>query len=126
MDYLFTRESKYPGENFEPGDKLKEDYPPLQILVVGAGGLGCEILKNLAVCGVKNIFVVDLDTIELSNLNRQFLFRQKDIGRFKAEVASEFIKRKYPDVNIKASCKKIEYFSNEFFRKISYNYRRIG
>ena len=74
-------------------------------------------MKNLAVCGVKNIFVVDLDTIELSNLNRQFLFRQKDIGRYKAEVASEFIKRKYPDVNIKASYKKIECFSDEFFRR---------
>ena len=117
MDYLLTRESKYPGENFSPGDELKENYPSLQILVVGAGGLGCEILKNLALCGIKNIFVVDLDTIELSNLNRQFLFRQKDIGRFKAEVACEFIKRKYPDINIKASCKKIQTFSDEFFRR---------
>ena len=117
MDYLLTRESKYPGENFNPGDELKENFPSLQILVVGAGGLGCEILKNLALCGIKNIFVVDLDTIELSNLNRQFLFREKDIGRFKAEVAAEFIKRKYPDVDIKASCKKIQSFSNEFFRR---------
>ena len=117
MDYLLTRESKYPGENFNPGDELKENFPSLQILVVGAGGLGCEILKNLALCGIKNIFVVDLDTIELSNLNRQFLFREKDIGRFKAEVAAEFIKRKYPDVDIKASCKKIQSFSDEFFRR---------
>ena len=117
MDYLLTRESKYPGENFNPGEELKENYPALQILVVGAGGLGCEILKNLALCGIKHIFVVDLDTIELSNLNRQFLFRQKDIGRYKAEVACEFIKRKYPDIEIKASCKKIQEFSDEFFRR---------
>jgi ubiquitin-activating enzyme E1 C len=61
--------------------------------------------------------VVDLDTIELSNLNRQFLFREKDIGRFKAEVASEFIKRKDPDIEIKSSCKKIEEFANDFFRR---------
>jgi ubiquitin-activating enzyme E1 C len=117
MDYLLTRESKYPGENFSPGEELKKNYPSLQILVVGAGGLGCEILKNLAVCGIKHIFVVDMDTIELSNLNRQFLFRQKDIGRFKAEVASEFIKRKYPDIEIKSSCKEIQCFSDEFFRR---------
>ena len=79
--------------------------------------MGCEILKNLALYGIKHIFVVDLDTIELSNLNRQFLFRQKDIGRFKAEVASEFIKKKYPDIEIKASCKKIQSFSDEFFKR---------
>ena len=117
MDYLLTRESKYPGDNFNPGEELKENYPSLQILVVGAGGLGCEILKNLALCGVKHIFVVDLDTIELSNLNRQFLFRQKDIGKFKAEVACEFIKRKYPDIEIKSSCKKIQEFTDDFFRR---------
>ena len=116
MDYLLTRESKYPGDNFAPGEELKENYPSLQILVVGAGGLGCEILKNLALCGIKHIFVVDLDTIELSNLNRQFLFRQKDIGRYKAEVAAEFIKRKYPDIEIKSSCKKIQDFADDFFR----------
>ena len=117
MDYLLTRESKYAGENFAPGEELKQNYPDLQILVVGAGGLGCEILKNLALCGIKNIFVVDLDTIELSNLNRQFLFRQKDIGKFKAEVACEFIKKKYPDINIKPSCKKIQEFTDDFFRQ---------
>ena len=116
MDFLLTRESKYPGENFAPGAELKENYPLLQILVVGAGGLGCEILKNLALCGIKNIYVVDLDTIELSNLNRQFLFRQKDIGKFKAEVACEFIKKKYPDIEIKSSCRKIQEFSDDFFR----------
>ena len=117
MDYLLTRESKYPGENFSPGEELKENYPLLQVLVVGAGGLGCEILKNLALCGIKNIFVVDLDTIELSNLNRQFLFRQKDIGKFKAEVACEFIKKKYPDIQIKSSCQKIQEMSDDFFRQ---------
>ena len=119
MEYLLTRESKYPGDNFDPGEDLKEAYPELQVLVVGAGGLGCEILKNLALCGIKNIYVVDLDTIELSNLNRQFLFRQKDIGKYKADVAKDFIKKKYPDINILSSHKKIQEFADDFFRQFN-------
>ncbi len=59
-------------------------------LIVGSGGIGCELLKNAVLSGLfKEIHLVDLDTIELSNLNRQFLFRHNDIGRFKSEVARE-------------------------------------
>ena len=57
-----------------------------RVLMVGAGGIGCELLKNLVLTGFGEIHIVDLDTIDLSNLNRQFLFRNEHIKKSKALV----------------------------------------
>lgn len=72
------------------------------VLVVGAGALGNEVLKNLALMGVGRILIVDFDTIEDSNLSRSVLFRENDRGRSKAEVAAEGVKSLNPDVAVKA------------------------
>ncbi|KAJ5239109.1 hypothetical protein N7468_003728 [Penicillium chermesinum] len=59
-----------------------------RVLLVGAGGIGCELLKNLVLTGFGEIHIIDLDTIDLSNLNRQFLFRHEHIKKSKALVCN--------------------------------------
>lgn len=72
-----------------------------KILVIGAGALGNEIVKNLALVGIGNILVVDFDQIEPSNLSRSILFRESDRGRFKADVVCERAREILPSINIR-------------------------
>lgn len=116
---LLSRASPFSNETgalpigeFEPNPTLDpavatSDLPDTilaksKVLVVGAGGLGCEILKDLAMSGISNVHVIDLDTIDVTNLNRQFLFRQKDVGSSKAKVAAQFINERCPWMNVTA------------------------
>lgn len=71
-----------------------------KVLVVGAGALGNEALKNLALLGVGHIWVADMDIIEDHNLTRSVLFRAEDIGKPKAEAAAHRIKEINPDVKV--------------------------
>src|SRR4051794_11445024 len=71
-----------------------------RVLVVGAGALGNEVLKNLALLGVGTVFVIDLDVVEPSNLSRSVLFRAEDGGRGKAEVAARRAREINPDVTM--------------------------
>jgi len=69
------------------GADLFDKITSSKILLVGAGGIGCELLKNLALSGFTHVEVIDLDTIDVSNLNRQFLFRSQHVGMPKCTVA---------------------------------------
>lgn len=72
------------------------------IMVVGAGAIGNELIKNLALLGIGNILICDMDAIDNTNLTRSVLYRVKDVGRYKAEVAAERAKEMNPDVRAKA------------------------
>lgn len=104
------------GDDFEPNpEAFNFIRNSMKLLVIGAGGLGCELLKDLAMTGFKNIDVIDMDTIDLSNLNRQFLFREKDIGKPKAVVAANFINSRVPGCNVNPHYCKIQDFDKEFY-----------
>ncbi|NLO41246.1 MAG: ThiF family adenylyltransferase [Ruminiclostridium sp.] len=72
------------------------------VLVVGAGAIGNELIKNLALLGIGKILIVDMDRIEHTNLTRSVLFRAGDVGRYKAEVAAKRAMEINPDVTAKA------------------------
>jgi len=81
-DNPFDRQERIGWWNQE---KLKN----AKVMVVGAGAIGNETLKNLALLGVGNIFIVDFDVISTSNLSRTVLFRKEDVGKKKVEVAAK-------------------------------------
>lgn len=72
------------------------------IMVVGAGAIGNELIKNLTLLGIGKILIFDMDGIESTNLTRSVLYRAKDVGRYKAEVAAERAMEINPDVKAKA------------------------
>jgi len=76
LDRLLTRSGNITGPGFEPSEEIREFLATdCRVLIVGAGGLGCELVKDIALTGFGNIDIIDMDTIDVSNLNRQFLFR---------------------------------------------------
>ncbi|PYI21944.1 NEDD8-activating enzyme E1 catalytic subunit [Aspergillus japonicus CBS 114.51] len=112
---VLTRSGPFSDEDWVPGPETINTLESSKVLVIGAGGLGCEILKNLALSGFKDIHVIDMDTIDISNLNRQFLFRQSDIGKPKAEVAAAFVEKRVKGVKITPYVGKIQDKDEDYY-----------
>ncbi|WEW58859.1 NEDD8 activating enzyme [Emydomyces testavorans] len=112
---ILTRSGPFSDEDWIPGRETISALEASKILVIGAGGLGCEMLKNLALSGFKDIHVIDMDTIDISNLNRQFLFRQADVGKPKAEVAAAFVEKRVKGVKITPYVGKIQDKDEDYY-----------
>ncbi len=95
--------SRYDGSIVVFGKDYQDKIANVNEFLVGAGAIGCEMLKNWAMIGLGigpkgKISVTDMDSIEKSNLNRQFLFRPKDVGKLKSECAATAVQEMNPDL----------------------------
>lgn len=105
------------------GSELQSKLNDYRIFIVGSGAIGCEHLKNFSMMGIGNITITDMDTIERSNLSRQFLFRNSDVGKSKAEVAVNRAKKMNPIIQFEYKLNKMgveteHIFNNNFYEKI--------
>ncbi len=95
--------SRYDGQIAVFGQEYQDKLANVQEFLVGAGAIGCEMLKNWAMMGLSTgsngkITITDMDRIEKSNLNRQFLFRPKDVGMLKSDCAAKAVQEMNPDL----------------------------
>ncbi|MDD1709590.1 MAG: HesA/MoeB/ThiF family protein [Methanoregulaceae archaeon] len=84
------------------GEEGQEQLREATIFIAGAGGLGSPVSMYLALLGVGTLIIADNDRVELTNLNRQILYREQDIGRRKAAVAKEQLQELNPDITVQA------------------------
>lgn len=92
----YVRQLLIPGFRAETQRRLFNST----VTVIGAGGLGSAVLLYLAAAGVGRLVVFDYDKVELSNLNRQILYSEEDLGQQKAIAAMRFLNRFNPDIAV--------------------------
>ncbi|KAK6589605.1 ubiquitin-activating enzyme e1 [Cryptosporidium xiaoi] len=129
-DEFMPLNSRYDDQIVIFGRKFQADLAEMNVFVVGAGALGCEFLKSMALLGLGcghsgSITVTDMDSIETSNLNRQFLFRQNHVGSPKSEIAGQVIKTINKDINVislqtRVGLETEDVFDDNFWEKINF------
>ncbi|MFJ1268641.1 ThiF family adenylyltransferase [Legionella lytica] len=86
----------------------QQSLSEIKVVILGLGGVGSNVLLNLAALGVLNFRIVDYDKVSLSNLNRQILYSNTDIGHYKSDMAKQRILQFLPNANIECCNKKLE------------------
>ncbi|KAK5605800.1 E1 ubiquitin-activating protein [Crenichthys baileyi] len=121
------RNCRYDGQIAVFGTKLQKKLADQRYFLVGAGAIGCELLKNFAMIGLASedgeVIVTDMDTIEKSNLNRQFLFRPSDVTKMKSDTAAAAVRQMNPSVKITAHQNRVgpeteRVYDDDFFESL--------
>jgi molybdopterin-synthase adenylyltransferase len=97
-DTRYNRQEQMP----EWGPNRQRMLREAKVVVIGAGGVKSTLLLNLAAGGIGYIRIVEFDVVELSNLNRQVLYRTSDVGKSKGETAAQTLQALNPDIKIEA------------------------
>jgi ubiquitin-activating enzyme E1 len=118
------------GDRYDPyrrvfGNDVQAAIQSLKYFLIGAGALGCETLKNWALMGTATrgngqVWVTDMDRIERSNLNRQFLFRNSDIGKMKSICAMASVLEINPDFRVTAHTNRVDQESSHIYNDTFY------
>ena len=140
LESLSENDAEIPDTNFAPinsrydaqiavfGQDFQRKLVSLKYFIVGMGAIGCEMIKNFSMIGVGCspegcIYVTDMDLIEKSNLNRQFLFRPHDVQKMKSATAAAAVKQMNPDVNVIAHQNRVgpeteKIYNDDFFEAL--------
>ncbi|KAJ1509030.1 hypothetical protein HMI55_000123 [Coelomomyces lativittatus] len=117
--------TRYDGQIAVFGKTFQEKLMKNKVFLVGAGAIGCEMLKNWAMMGIStdstkegHVYVTDMDSIEKSNLNRQFLFRSNDVSKLKSETAANAVLKMNPHMRIQSFTDRVGPDSEAIFNDV--------
>lgn len=102
-DHRYNRQEQMP----EWGGEKQKALQNAKVVVIGAGGVKSTLLMSLVAAGVGRLRIVEFDKVEISNLNRQILYRTKDVGKAKVEVCTATLRDLNPDIIIEGICEKV-------------------